>query len=367
MSDNVQSKQKLSIIAFTVAFVFFLLFILLDDFLFGEDIRKVLRTLVWIRLSVGFLFSALISLLTYHLLQTTFRSLKSLSTLLQSWTQDVYEDSGEEEREDEIGELARHFRIALYQKKAREEHSSEESFVRKERELSDKIQGFFHKIRLNKIKNLDITVYPRNSVQGETDYGNIIPTADGCLGILAGFPNEGVLESAMKARIEGMISLAQETTGLRGEDLLYKIDRALRSTPISYLNLALFSLETRNGDLGILQYQKLPALVHRNGKTTPLQNSQHVFYDFKSNPRDVKKLSLKPGEFLILLSDRLTELSGSHNASQILSELQAWSAGKDYKNSRDLVLDFGRFLESIFGKKALSKASLLAVGRVRES
>lgn len=366
MSESVQSKQKLSIIAFTASFSLFLAFILLDDFLFGEEFRKVLRKFVWIRLSVGFLFSSLISLLTFYLLQTAFKSLKVLSQVLQGWTRDVYEDSGEEERDDEIGELARHFRIALYQKRAKEENLSQETLVRKEREFSDKIQRFFHKIRLHTIRNLDITVYPRGSETGEADYGNVIPTADGCLGILAGFPNDGVIESAMKARIEGMVSLAQETTGLRGEDLLYKIDRSLRSTPISYLNLALFHLETRNGDLGILQYQKLPALLHKNGKTIPLENSKQVYYDFKSSQKDLKKLVLKPGEILVLLSDRLTELSGTHQASDILSELQVWSSGKDYKNSRELVLDFGRFLESIFGKKALSKASLLAIGRVRE-
>ncbi len=364
MSENLQSKQKLSIISFTSSFVLFLLFILLDDFLFGETFRKELRSFVWIRLCIGFLFSALLSLLTYYLLQVMFRSLRTLSHLLQNWTQDVYEDGGEEEREDEIGELARHFRIALYQKKTKEENISQESLARQERQLSDKIQSFFHKIRLHKIKNLDITVYPRRSEKGDTDYGNIIPTADGCLGILAGFSNDGSLESAMKIRIEGMISLAQETTGLRGEDLLYKIDRALRSTPISYLNLTLFYLETRNGEAGILQYQKLPALIHKNGKTQSLESSKQGFYDFRSAQRDVKKFTIHPGEFLVLLSDRLTELSGI--GAQILPKLQNWNSGKDYKNSRELVLDFGRFLESEAGNTAISKASILAVGRVRE-
>ncbi|TGL62998.1 Arg-Lys translocation region protein phosphatase RktP [Leptospira sarikeiensis] len=366
MFPNLQSKHKLAFASFTAAFVLFLSYLLLDDFLFGEEIRKELRAYVWVRLSVGFIFSGLLGILTYYLIGLGFKSLKSLSQLLQNWTQDVYEDSGETEREDELGELARHFRIALYQKKAKEENFSQEALNKRERELSDKIQIFFHKIRLHKIKNLDITVFPRTSDSSETDYANIIPTADGCFGILAGFPNHGAVESSMKARIEGMISLAQETTGMRGEDLLYKIDRSLRSTPISYLNLTLFYLETRNGEAGILQYQKLPALVHKNGKTTSLPISKQVFYDFRNSTRDVKKIQVKPGEFLVFLSDRLTEITSSAGVAPLLIQLQNWSSNREYKNSRELTLDFGRFLEMEAGKKGLSKAAILTVGRVRD-
>ncbi|TGK00701.1 Arg-Lys translocation region protein phosphatase [Leptospira semungkisensis] len=364
MFPQIQSKHRLAFASFTASFILFLLYLLLDDFLFGEEIRKELRHFVWLRLLIGFFFSGILGTLTFYLLQFNFRSLRSLSQLLQNWTQDVYEDSGEIEREDELGELARHFRIALYQRKAKEENVSQEALSKKERELSDKIQKFFHKVRLHKIKNLDITVFPRSSEKAESDYASIIPTADGCLGILAGFPNYGALESALKTRLEGMISLAQETTGLRGEDLLYKIDRAIRSTPISYLNLTLFYLETRNGEAGILQYQKLPAFVHRNGKTNVLPNSKQVFYDFRSTQRDVRKISLKPGEFFVVLSDRLLELSNGTTETQFHSKLQNWSSNKEYKNSRDLTLDFGRFLETEAGKKGLSNAAILTVGRV---
>ncbi|PKA15271.1 Arg-Lys translocation region protein phosphatase RktP [Leptospira haakeii] len=366
MFPNLQSKHKLAFASFTASFVLFLSYLLLDDFLFGEEIRKELRAFVWIRLGVGLSFSIVLGFLTYFLINLSFKSLKSISQLLQNWSQDVYEDSGESERGDELGELARHFRIALYQKKTKEETVSQESLNKKERELSDKIQKFFHKIRLHKIKNLDITVFPRSSDSGESDYANIIPTADGCFGVLAGFPNHGAIESSFKARIEGMISLAQETTGLRGEDLLYKIDRALRSTPISYLNLTLFYLETRNGEAGILQFQKLPALVQKSGKTNILPISKQVFYDFRSSTRDVKKIQIRPGEYLVFLSDRLTELTSSAGVAPLLIQLQNWSAGRDYKNSRELTLDFGRFLEMESGKKGLSKAAILTVGRVRD-
>lgn len=216
---------------------------------------------------------------------------------------------------------------------------------------------------MHKIRNLDITIFPRTSEDSSCDYGNVIPTADGCLGILAGFPNNGFLESGMKARIEGMISLAQETTGIRGEDLLYKLDRALRSTPIPYLNLTLFYIETRTGEIGFLQCQELPILIHRQNRTVSLEQPKRRFYDFRAASRDIQRTVLKQGEFIVVLSDRLKELAGGERKI-LLSKLQNWTAGKEFRNTRELVLDFGRWLEAEAGKKTLYKASILSVGRV---
>lgn len=119
MFRKLHTKYKLSFAIFTIAFVFFLLFVLIDDAVVKGGTALALRSLLWLRLGTAFVFSSALGGLTLFILHLTYKSLRSLTHLFQSWTQDVYEETGESERNDEIGELARSFRIALFQKKKR--------------------------------------------------------------------------------------------------------------------------------------------------------------------------------------------------------------------------------------------------------
>ncbi|PJZ70074.1 Arg-Lys translocation region protein phosphatase [Leptospira perolatii] len=361
-------KYKLALAIFTASFSFFLVFVLIDDLFLGDVNRIEFRKFLWIRLLAGFAFSILLGGLTFYFVNLIYRSLKSLAHLFRAWSaeQDPEEEFGITGGNDEIGELSRSFRLALFQRSEEEVSEQTESKLHQEKEYANKLQSLFFKIKLHKIRNLDITVFPRSSENGETDYANIIPTADGCMGILAGFPNSGYIEAGLKARIEGMVSLAQEMTGVRGEDLVYKLDRSIRSTPISGLNLTLFYLETRNGELGYLQYQETPILIYKNARISEQEVSKHRFYDFQSAGKEIRKLNLKPNEYFILVSDRVPEI-WNNNIAISLQKIKTWSEGKDYKNSREVVLDLARCLESEVGRSEMSKAAILCVQRVRNS
>lgn len=65
------------------------------------------------------------------------------------------------------------------------------------------------------------------------------------------------------------------------------------------------------------------------------------------------------GEYWILVSDRTYSAIGSEFTKQLQDAL----TGKNFQNSRDLVLNCGRILETKFGKQVLETSALLAVTR----
>ncbi|EMY02832.1 hypothetical protein LEP1GSC029_5087 [Leptospira interrogans str. 2002000626] len=194
------------------------------------------------------------------------------------------------------------------------------------------------------------------------DYTSVVPSADGCVGILAGFSSPGILESAFKARIEGIFSLANETSEIPGEELVFKIGKILSKMPIPFLNLSLFYLKTKTGELGYIHFQELPAFVYKNNEFIVLEKNKARYFDYKAVDLEIHKTVLKTGEYWVLISDRTHSAIGI-SASEFIKQFQNVLAGKNFQNSRDLILDCGRTLEQKYGKKVLETSALLAITR----
>ncbi|MDL5244638.1 Arg-Lys translocation region protein phosphatase RktP [Leptospira weilii] len=363
MITKIPSKLKLSIAVFVLSLLFFLIYTVTDDIILKSPLGEQKAIALSIRLAISISFSTLLASLVFYSVKLIYSSMHSLVTLVQDWgNDDVYEETPVAERNDEIGELVRAFRLKFFQQKELEDTPSQEALGEKTKELSDSIQRAFYRIHLPKIQNLDISLLPRMSGNSNCDYVNVIPSMDGCVGILAGFPHPGVLESAFKARLEGIFSLANETGGIRGEELILKIGKILSKMPVPFLSLSLFHLITKTGELGFVHFQELPAFVYKNGELNSLEKTKVRYFDYKAIDLDVKKTALKMGEYWILVSDRTYSAIGVSD-SEFTEQLQSSLAGKDPKNSRDLVLHCGRILEKKYGKQILETSALLAVAR----
>lgn len=316
-----------------------------------------------IRLALSVSFSLFLSSLVFYSVKLIYASMRGLVTLVQDWGSDVYEETPVAEQDDEIGELVRAFRIKFFQQKQLEGNDSQELSQTRSRELSDGIQRAFYRIQLPKIRNVDISLFPRMSSESNCDYVNVIPTGDGCAGVLAGFSSPGVLESAFKARLEGIVSLAAETPSIRGEELIFKIAKTLSKMPVPFLNLSLFYLETRTGDLGYVCFQELSPFLFRNDEVIVLEKkSKSKYFDYKPGDINLQKTTLRFGEILLLTSDRTFSAIGIPSG-EFVRQFQNSLNGKKYPNSRDVILDCGRTLERRYGKNVLETSALLAVGR----
>ncbi|XDD51671.1 Arg-Lys translocation region protein phosphatase RktP [Leptospira sp. WS92.C1] len=363
MLTKIPSKLKLPIAVFVLSFLFFLVYTVTDDIILKSPLGQNKAISLTIRLALSVSFSALLASLVFYAIKLIYSSMRSLVTLVQDWGSDVYEENPVAERDDEIGELVRAFRLKFFQQKELEDSGSQEFQSEKTRELSDGIQRSFYRIQLPKIRNLDISLFPRMSGDSNCDYVNVIPTSDGCMGVLAGFPSPGVLESAFKARLEGIFSLANETSGIRGEELVFKIGKTLSKMPIPFLNLSLFYLETRTGELGYIHFQDLPAFVYRKEELISLEkNKKTRYFDYKAADLELNKITLKLGEFWVIASDRIYSTIGIPSG-EFVKQLQAALSEKKYANSRDLILDCGRILNRRYGKNVLETSALIAVAR----
>lgn len=362
MLNKIPSKLKLPIAVFVLSFLFFLVYTVADDIILKSPLGQEKAVSLSIRLALSISFSTLLASLVFYSVKLIYASMRSLVTLVQDWGSDVYEEHPVAERDDEIGELVRAFRLKFFQQKEMEDEPAQEALGERAREIADSVQRAFYRIQLPKIRNLDVSLFPRMSGDSICDFVNVIPSADGCVGILAGFPTPGVLESAFKARLEGIFSLANETSGLRGEELVFKIGKILSKMPIPFLNLSLFYLETKTGELGYVHFQELPAFVYKNETLNALEKTKVRYFDYKAVELDLKKTVLKTGEYWILASDRIYSAIGIPS-SEFTKQFQTALAGKNFQNSRDLVLDCGRIIEKRYGKNVLESSALLAVTR----
>ncbi|MBE8400829.1 Arg-Lys translocation region protein phosphatase RktP [Leptospira borgpetersenii] len=363
MVTKIPSKLKLSIAVFVLSFLFFLIYTVTDDLILKSPLGQQKAIALSIRLAISVSFSTLLASFVFYSVKLIYSSMRSLVTLVQDWgNDDVYEETPVAERNDEIGELVRAFRLKFFQQKELEDAPSQEALGERTKELSDSIQRAFYRIHLPKIQNLDVSLLPRMSGNSNCDYVNVIPSMDGCVGVLAGFPSFGVLESAFKARLEGIFSLANEAGGIRGEELIFKIGKILSKMPVPFLNLSLFYLITKTGELGFIHFQELPAFVYKNGELNSLEKTKARYFNYKAIDLDVKKTILKMGEYWILVSDRTYSTIGV-SGSEFTKQLQDTLEGKNLQNSRDLVLNCGRILEQKFGKQILETSALLAVAR----
>ncbi|WP_061248794.1 Arg-Lys translocation region protein phosphatase RktP [Leptospira alstonii] len=360
MLIKIPSKLKLSVAVFVLSFLFFLIYTVTDDIILKSPLGQQKAISLSIRLAISISFSTLLASLVFYSVKLIYSSMRSLVTLVQDWGSDVYEETPVAERDDEIGELVRAFRLKFFQQKELENNPSEETLDERTKEIANSIQRAFYRIQLPKIRNLDVSLFPRMSGNSNCDYVSVIPSADGCVGILAGFSSPGVLESAFKARLEGIFSLANETDTIPGEELVLKIGKILSKMPVPFLNLSIFYLKTKTGELGSVHFQELPAFVYKNEKLNSLEKTKVRFFDYKTIDLEVKKIFLKMGEYWILISDRtLVGVTSSEFTKQLQNDL----AGKNFQNSRDLILDCGRILEKKYGKNILETIALLAITR----
>ncbi|AAS70558.1 Arg-Lys translocation region protein phosphatase [Leptospira interrogans] len=362
MITKIPSKLKLSIAVFVLSFLFFLVYTITDDIILKSPLGQQKVISLSIRLALSISFSTLIASLVFYFVRLIYSSMRSLVTLAQDWGNEVYEETPAEERDDEIGELVRAFRLKFFQQKESKENPSSETLGEINKEIADSIQRAFYRIQLPKILNLDVSLFPRMSGNSNCDYTSVVPSADGCVGILAGFSSPGILESAFKARIEGIFSLANETSEIPGEELVFKIGKILSKMPIPFLNLSLFYLKTKTGELGYIHFQELPAFVYKNNEFIVLEKNKARYFDYKAVDLEIHKTVLKTGEYWVLISDRTHSAIGI-SASEFIKQFQNVLAGKNFQNSRDLILDCGRTLEQKYGKKVLETSALLAITR----
>lgn len=370
--NTLSFRAKISILVFLTTFTFFMGFILIEDLLILAPLLKAAEG--WdgnrraIRLIFALGFSVFSALITGFSLNIFYASLKNLIDFIQRWREETDTEEIQVTRNDEIGNLIRSLQIAFFQEKERADRRAETLVQSEKKKISLSIQTLQPKIRLKKIPGLDISFFPNYSKNPDSDTLHLIPTNQGCLGLIGGFESIGILETAYKARINAMMSVLHNFPDKKGSTALNVLRKTLNHNPVSLLNLSIFQLDQESGELNYLSWQNIPLLIYGEYGLKELEKGVGNYAPLGEGLDENFRTEVQENEFLILISDRILKsihLTGSQFVHEINRRI--FDEGSIYTNTRELTLAIANHISKRYGKKALDSLGLIIIRRSSQS
>jgi Arg-Lys translocation region protein phosphatase len=347
-------------------------FILIEDLVILAPLLK--ATEGWdgtrrvVRLVFALCFSVFTALIAAYSLNLFYANLRNLIDFIQSWREERGTEEIQVTRNDEIGNLIRSLQIAFFQEKERADQRAETAIQAEKKKVSILIQSTQPKIKLKKIPGLDISIFPNYSKNPNSDSVHLIPTNQGCLGLIGGFESVGILETTYKARMNAMISLLHNLPDKKGITPLNILRKTLNHNPASLLNLSLFQLDQESGELNYLSWQNIPILIHGEYGIKELEKGLGTYAPLGEGLDENFRTEVQENESLILISDRI--LKSIHlTGSQFVQELnkRVFDENSIYTNTRELTIAIANYISRRYGKKALDSLGLIIVRRSSRS
>ncbi len=367
MQKNPFHKYRIPAFVFAISLLTFIVFIVTEDLLLSKanvnSIGKIYAGKFFLALSL----SSLSSLVSFVLIHTIQKSLRTLNHLITDWGQNPsdgdfheLEEVSEEIEDEEISEIARSFKIAILQNKEREDSMVKDLLTLNTEKTSNTLQSELFTFPLKPIKKLDISVLPVTSKNANCDFVGVVETSTGCLGIMAGFQTNDIQETSFKFRLHGILSLAEKATSVPSDEILSYIDSAVRKVKISHLNITVFTLDSSTGEFRTIQYQKNPVYLIRNDSIEVLKGNGEEFFNFERQVSQVKNSKLSKGDSIVLISDRILAPLNL-DSKGLLQEIQKKQKPEAFylKSSREITLSIAKNLDNM--GKSLGIRSILEI------
>lgn len=350
-------------------------FILIEDMVvlapFFQEARGWNGTHRLTRLVFGLCFSILTAVITSLSFNFFYMNLSRLVNFIQTWHEESRESDDREipiTRNDEIGSIIRSLQISLFQEKEKNDRKIEESLRQERMQIATSIHSDISRVRLRKIPGMDVSLFPNTSQNPSSDYFHILPTTDGCLGILAGFEKTGLLESAYKSKIHAMMSILHHCKSSDANSVLRTLSQALNENPIPFLNLSLFHFDRETGELNYQGWQEMPYLVFGSQGLRELERGSAKHAPLGDGLEDFYRTTIQNEDYLILVSDRI--LSTIHlTGKQFAEELRrrVFDSPSPFANTRALTIGIANHVSRYYGKRALGNLGLMVIKRSSRS
>jgi Arg-Lys translocation region protein phosphatase len=247
----------------------------------------------------------------------------------------------------EINELKTVLRNSIHAFKDREAKNFRALLVESNNIFIDQIHPVIFDIKIQPIKNLDISIVPSNSSNPEIDYTNLIETRNGCIGIIAGFPKTDLIGASYKARFQSMFKMLKElNVHLGEEEILLSIEKTILAHKVSNLNFSLFFVPSHSEKIYYFHYQENPAYLVTTEKLERIPASGEAYYPFLEFSVDLKSVNLPQNGILFHFSDRIRNCKGFEDGKFLTGlEKEIQSKLTAIHNSRDLMILAARFFE----------------------
>lgn len=344
-------KNKISLFVFFTVFIFFLAFIVLENTLWlGAALQKGELTLPVTlgRFFIAISFSMLIGLATYLIANKFHTSIEYLSQLVNSSAENIQnQEVLTKVPKNEIGKIIETFKNSYLQNKEQEDLIVQNVITMNNLQIMEDIQGLLFNINLKTIKNLDISVLPNKSQNPLCDYINVIETKNGCIIIMAGFPDANIVHSSYKFRIQGIMSMVENIAHFPEEKILKYIDQSIRKVKIEQLNLSIIYVSNNSDSVSYINYQQNPIYKITKSNIDLLMNHNKPHFDFSGKTSEYLTAELKNSSYLVLITDRILKpLRLTEDA--LFSELEKEVLSKyKYASSKELLVQIGKYIETL--------------------
>ncbi|WCL48508.1 Arg-Lys translocation region protein phosphatase RktP [Leptospira sp. GIMC2001] len=367
--DQLSFRYKISLIVFFMTFSFFVGFILIEDFaIFNELFNQQGSNFAskrGIRIFFGFCFSILTAVITAISFNLFYASLNRLILLIRSWMEDDSEEEITISREDEIGKLTRSLQLTLFQEREKSETRALEIHRLENTKILMEIQSSYAQVRLNRIKGLDISVFPNFNKNPDSDYMKIVTTDSGCIVVIAGFETSGILENSYKSRLDGMFSLIEAMKDSTPNHMLTYVLSNLVKSQLPGLKLSIFSIDSSDGKLEFGTWQHLPIFIVGRDSVRPLSSTDDIQFPLRENEIYTEITNIEKDEDVILVSDKLLRVTkeSQKQITNLITNLLLPNKNGIASNSRETTLKIAKYFAKKFGRNALDSLEIVAVRR----
>jgi Arg-Lys translocation region protein phosphatase len=370
--EKLSFRYKVTILVFLVSFIFYMAFILVEDLLILAPIFKNSQGFEHsrrgIRLLFGLCFSILIATITAFAFNMFYSSLNHLISILQNWTNDDHEDHAILiSSNDELGNLTRSLQLTIFQEKEKAKKESYEQYTKDLKKQVKNIHSTYSEIHLKKIKNLDISLFPKSPINPNLDYFNLIPTKQGCFGLMAGFDTAGIMENSYKSRLHGILTFI-ESASKNSTFQIRDVINTLELNPVPRLNCILFDLHSDTGELNYTSWKQSSGFIIGEQGIRELEKGNSLYVPIGGESLDllseVYRSELQEGETLVILSDLILSNKKILSSSFWMAFEREISERKYLtSNTRETTISIAKWCARKYGKISLEQLGILAIRR----
>ncbi len=363
---NLRIRIKIPIIVGLLSFILFLLHFLLTEFAFSHfqnPAGKNTLTFKLLGLYVSLVFSGLIGGFTYFLLGYIYNIFKHAASEIQDLDLNSEEDTDSSEEADFLKTL----KVSLLQTQNSTSFQVQATKGQWEEGRSLLISKLMPDMTLQKIIGWDISIFPSLVRTANSDYIQIIKTKDGFVGVLAGFVETGITESAQKLYIHGLINsfLNTDKTTIQ---VMEKIESGLHGLSLNLLKISLFGLGEEKDKLHFLHFMDMPIFQFSKHGIQVIEgtgdDSWHALHNHEFSIAD----DIGIGDFLIWGTDR-TLKEFSLTSFEIMEEFVDYLLDMDPKSSREMLLAIAKKMTTLGKERNLlhpmDNLSIIVVRRTR--
>lgn len=363
---NLRIRVKIPIVIGLLSFILFLLHFSLTEFAFAHFQNPAGKNTLAFKL-LGFylslVFSGLIGGFTYFVLGYIYNIFKHAATEIQ----DLDIDSAEETDGSEEADFLLTLKRSLLQAQNSTSFQVEATKNQWEEGRSLLISKLMPDMELKKIPGWDISIFPSLVRSANSDYIQILRTADGFVGILAGFVETGITESAQKLFIHGLICTYQDSTE-KSIHVMEKIEAALHGLNLNNLKLSLFGLGEDKDKLHFLHFMDMPIFQFSNHGIQVIEgtgdDSWHSLHPHVFSIAD----DIAIQDFLVWGTDRALK-EFSLTSFEIMEEFVDYLLDLSPKTSREMLLAIAKKMTALGKERNLihpmDNLSIMVVRRTR--